>query len=171
MAAQIPRCQAEMTELRDTRKRQMFSLCLQRGSHDVLLTNRIYKNKWLIFNAWLKPHPGTERGCSQQSSLKSRSRHTDVSPKFLRMSLTYWNDADAYNTPPPKLVTEREEWSLWRTKLLWICTSVCPSKCLCVPCPPPMIVLRQRVSSPAYPSVLYSRPPLRQRTRVYYSLQ
>lgn len=48
---------------------------------------------------------------------------------------------------------------------------VCVLQNVFVSLPPPLVVLRQRVSSSAYLSVLYSRPPLRQRTRVYYSLQ
>lgn len=55
---------------RDTGMRQMFSLCLQRGSHDVLLAETIHVNMWLIFHAWLKPHSGMERGLSSQKSME-----------------------------------------------------------------------------------------------------
>lgn len=68
-----------------------------------------------------------------------RSFHTDV---FLQIFQNFINvPADAF---PP---TAREEWRLWRIELLWIRTSVCPSKCLCVPAPLPW--LRSDSESPA----------------------
>lgn len=49
---------------------------------------------------------------------------------FFRMSL-----ADTLKQPRPKLLIARKIWRLW-IKLLWICTSTCPSKCLlCTPFP------------------------------------
>lgn len=48
---------------------------------------------------------------------------------------------------------------------------VCVLQNVFVSLPPPLVVFRHRVSSPAYLSVLYSSPPLRRRSRVYYSLQ
>lgn len=88
-----------------------------------------------------------------------------------RFMVKFLTDTVEFNWCPCRCFPPQSMRTQCRIKLLWISTWVCPSKCLCVPAPPPLVVLRQQVSSPTYPSVLFSRPPLRQRTRVYYSLR
>lgn len=89
---------------------------------------------------------------------KPRSFHADVFFQIFRNFINVPPNSERGVTPLKNWVTmDPYKWVSFKM-------SLCP-------CPPPLVVLRQRVSSPAYLSVLYSRPPLRQRTRVYYSLQ
>lgn len=86
------------------------------------------------------------------------------SSKFARISLTFLQMLFS-----PKSQRDRSEAS--EELSYYGSVQVCVLQNVFVSLPPPLVVLRQRVSSPAYLSVLYSRPPQRQRTRVYYSLQ
>ena len=102
-------------------------------------------------------------GCEETFHHNSHDHFSLMSSsKFSRISLTFLQ-------MPPTTTSQRGlmPQKNWVTMDLYKCVSFKMPLCA----PPPLLVLRQHVSSPAYLSVLYSRPPLRQRTRVYYSLQ
>lgn len=70
-------------------------------------------------------------GCEETFHHNSHDHFSLMSSsKFSRISLTFLQ-------MPPTTTSQREDWCLRRIELLWICTSVCPSKCLCVPASPP----------------------------------
>lgn len=109
----------------------------------------------------------TDTAFSMARGLVTHPSATDVIISFLLIVRNFTSTPkDAF---PQVKAWERQ--SHWKIKLPWICTKCVTFKMSLCPCLPPLAVLRQWVSSTAYLSVLYSSPPLRQRTRVYYSLQ
>lgn len=98
----------------------MFSLCLQKDP--TMSSYQAFFQKQVAYFLCMTGSTGRI-----QNPWKSVSFHEDGFCLF-RMSL-----ADTLKQPHPKLFTARKMWSFW-IKLLWICTSTCPSKCLlCTP--------------------------------------
>lgn len=64
---------------------------------DPMVSSWIHNNKWLIFNAWLKPHLETKRGLSSQKSAKATIiSHGCLQPNLLESSASLqmlWSEA------------------------------------------------------------------------------
>lgn len=120
MAARIPRLHTAGTEVVD----KCF-LSVHTRIPPCLLIKPVSKkkNKWLIFYAWLDPQRGW----------KSEPFHEDVFFCLFQNVISRYPNIAPRAPTRPKLLTARKKWSVW-IKLLWICTSMCPSKCLlCTP--------------------------------------
>lgn len=107
----------------------MSSFCLQRGSRDVLVTRQYTRISGLFLMHGWNHIWGRKEAFHHNILQKPHSFHTDVLSQICQNFISI--PADAFSPV-------RGEWS-WRIKLLWIRTSVCPSKCLCVPAPLPWL--------------------------------